>query len=175
MVWHTIAVWWHNHDCSFCLQILSRWHVNVSVKVDGQFIYFSDCGPLGCDSMEYCGWKQTWRQHIPLKHSYPPTWCHSSEDHNLNNHYSRNLILFWCYFTMMSEATPYSIKWQDDRWIGKELERSGHGLNGVLPQYLPGGTEGNITVMVVSVPAKKQNEHILNTGHQDHYCYATDL
>jgi hypothetical protein len=42
-------------------------------------------------------------------------------------------------------------------------------------QYLPGGTEGNITVMVVSVPAKKQNEHILNTGHQDHYCYATDL
>lgn len=74
----------------------------------------------GHDSMEYCGWKQIWRQHIPLKHWYPPTWCHNSEDHNLNNHYSRNFVSFLV--LLHNALRSYTLQhqmlgWQMD-WIG---------------------------------------------------------
>jgi hypothetical protein len=52
--------------------------------------------PLPCSlknhSLPYTLWPWRWRQCVPSKHTtYKTTWCHSLEDHNVNNHCHENL------------------------------------------------------------------------------------
>jgi hypothetical protein len=64
----------------------------------------------------------------------------------------------------------------DERWIGKDLEGSSHGLIEVLSWYLPGGLRKTMKILsqevwIASVTAKIRIESLLNTS-QGSYHYA---
>jgi hypothetical protein len=69
----------------------------------------------------------------------------------------------------------YSVGWYADRWIGRDLEKSGCGLIEVLSRELPGGTEEihkKNPVSIVSVPAEAGTEHLPNTS-LERYLYTS--
>jgi hypothetical protein len=43
------------------------------------------------------------------------------------------IFVFVGYVLMALVVRLYSIKWEDDRCIGKDLEENNHGLIGILP------------------------------------------
>jgi hypothetical protein len=143
------------------LLLLSRWYVNVSVKADSLYTFLMVLWVLDpwniVGGNRHGGSTFLWNTGIHLS--------------GVTTQITKVEISFL--FGVISQCCQKLHHIASNSRMRDELERIGHCLNGVVPQYSPSRTKRNITVRVVSVPATKQNEHILNMGPQNHYCYAT--